>query len=120
MAETITVSDELWEVVEPLLPKRPPQRTGRPRVDDRTALNAILYVLHTGIAWRHLPRELGCSKATAWRRFREWQRAGVWERLHAEVLKRLNAAGAIDWSRSVADASHVRALQGGSDRALAG
>ncbi len=76
MADTIMVSDELWEVVEPLLPKRPPQRTGRPRVDDRTALNAILYVLHTGIAWRHLPRELGCSKATAWRRFSEWQRAG--------------------------------------------
>jgi hypothetical protein len=50
---------------------------------------------------------------TAWRRLREWQRAGVWERLHRELLRRLNAAGRINWSRGVVDSSHIRALQGG-------
>ena len=83
------------------------------------AFNAIVFVLVTGIAWRHLPRELGCSGVTAWRRLRDWQTAGVWQRVHAALLDRLNAAGAIDWSASVVDGSHIRALQGGLDRAVA-
>ncbi len=115
------VRDELWEVAESLLPAyRPDPRGGRPRVDDRVCFNAIVFVLFTGIAWRHLPRELGCSPATAHRRLATWQKAGVWERLHSELLRRLNAAGKIDWSTAVVDGSHIRALQGGSDRAFAG
>ncbi len=112
--------DELWEVVEPLLPLHEPDpRGGRPRVDDRVCFGAIVFVLFTGIAWQHLPREMGCSPATAHRRLAEWQRAGVWGRLHRELLRCLNAAGRIDWSMSVVDGSHIRALQGGLDRALA-
>jgi transposase len=113
--------DELWEVVEPLVPVHEPDpRGGRPRVDDRLCFGAIVFVLVTGIAWRHLPRELGCSPATAHRRLKEWQTAGVFAALHGELLRRLNAAGAIDWSTAVVDGSHIRALQGGLDRALAG
>lgn len=115
------VRDELWEVVGPLLPEhRPDPRGGRPRVDDRVCFNAIVFVLFTGIAWRHLPREFGCSPATAHRRLSEWQASAVWERLHRELLRRLNAAGRIDWTTAVVDGSHIRALQGGLDRALAG
>ena len=117
---TFEVRDELWEAVEPLLPAVEAAATGRPRVPDRVAFNAIVFVLVTGIAWRHLPREFGCSGVTAWRRLRDWQRAGVWKRAHALLLERLNAAGVIDWSASVADGTHIRALQGGFDRALAG
>ena len=122
MAESIwQVRDELWEHIEPLLPQqeRDP-RGGRPRVDDRVCFTAIMFVLFTGIAWRHLPRELGVSPATAHRRLQQWERAGVWSRLHGELLRRLNADGRIDWSRAVVDSSHLRALQGGLDRALAG
>jgi transposase len=109
------VRDELWEAVRPLLPEHVPDpRGGRPRVDDRVCFNAIVFVLFTGIAWRHLPRELGCSPATAHRRLADWQAEGVWERLHRELLHRLNRAGAIDWSTSVVDGSHIRALLGGS------
>ena len=54
------VTDERWDVVAPLLPRRRAQpRGGRPWVDDRATLNGVLYVLRTGIAWRHLPTELG-------------------------------------------------------------
>ncbi len=53
------VRDELWQVIEPLLPRHEPDpRGGRPRVDDRVAFGAIVFVLVTGIAWRHLPPEL--------------------------------------------------------------
>ena len=120
MASVFEVRDEVWEVVAPLLPEVPEQvGPGRRRVPDRTAFNTIVFVLVTGIAWRHVPGELGCSGVTAWRRLRDWQQAGVWERLHRTLLVRLNAAGAIDWSAAVVDGSHIRALQGVLDRALA-
>ena len=107
------VSDRLWERIEPLLPRaaRRFRYPGRKRLDDRAALQGILFVLHTGIAWRHLPLELGFgSGSTCYRRMVEWQRAGVWERLHALLLAR---------SRAVADASHVQAKKGAPRRARA-
>src|SRR3954464_12358395 len=117
MAHALLVDDGFWEVLERLLPERLPQRTGRPPRRARAAFTAIVFVLVTGIAWRHVPRELGCSGVTAWRRLRDWQQAGVWEQLHATLVERLNAAGAIDWSAAVVDGSHIRALQGGPNRA---
>jgi transposase len=120
VGHALLLDDGLWEVLEPLLPERPRQRTGRPRVNDRAAFTAIVFVLLTGVPWRMVPNELGCSGVTAWRRLRDWQAAGVWERLHRELLRRLNAAGQIDWSRGIVDSSQIRALQGGSDGALAG
>src|SRR5213592_93518 len=116
------VSDELWELVEPLLPKKERRfrYPGRKRLPDRQALQGILFVLHTGIAWTQLPAELGFgSGVTCWRRLEEWQRAGVWERLHAALLSRLRAAGEIEWSRAVADSSHVQAKKGAPKRARA-
>jgi transposase len=51
------VTDELWEVIEPLLPEEPPKlKGGRPRIDDRAALSSILFVLKSGIPWEMLPR----------------------------------------------------------------
>ena len=79
------VSDELWAVVEPLLRPRAAQpKGGRPfTVPDRAALTGIIFVLKTGIPWEYLPQEMGCgSGMTCWRRLREWQAAGVWQRLH--------------------------------------
>ena len=44
------MSDELWEIIEPLLPPEPPKpKGGRPRVPDRPALTGIISVLKTGI-----------------------------------------------------------------------
>ena len=59
------VSDELWSRIEPLLPKveRRFRYPGRKRLPDRRALQGILFVLYTGIAWRHLPAELGFGGA---------------------------------------------------------
>jgi transposase len=110
------VSDELWALVEPLIPQRPPAvhgRTGRPRVDDRAALEGILFVLETGIPWKRLPTELGFgSGITCWRRLRAWQQAGVWDRLHRAVLDRLGQQGLLDWSRACLDSVSVRAKRG--------
>ena len=117
------VVDGLWERVEPLLPKveRRFRFPGRRRVPDRGALQGILFVLYTGIAWRHLPLELGFgSGSTCYRRMVEWQEAGVWDRLHAILLADLHAAGELEWSRAVADSSHLQAKKGAPRRARAG
>ncbi|GAC1581968.1 MAG: hypothetical protein NVS3B18_15510 [Candidatus Dormibacteria bacterium] len=113
------IDDELWGEVEELIPPRERRHRypGRKALPDRLALNGILHVLHTGIAWRDLPQEYGYgSGVTCWRRLRDWQAAGVWDALHQQLLTKLNAAGAIDWSRASVDGSHVRALLGGSTR----
>jgi transposase len=116
------VQDVLWEKVTPLLPRKERRfrYPGRKRLDDRAALQGILFVLHTGIAWRHLPLELGFgSGSTCYRRMVEWQEAGVWEQLHALLLSELRAAGEIEWSRAIADSSHVQAKKGAPRRARA-
>src|SRR3954465_11899857 len=113
------VWDARWERVEPLLPKveRRFRFPGRTRLPDREALQGILFVLDTGIAGRHLPLELGFgSGSTCYRRLDEWQRAGVWEKLHALLLARLRTAGALEWERAVADSSHVQAKRGAPRR----
>ncbi|MFJ5530937.1 IS5 family transposase [Streptomyces sp. NPDC093261] len=110
------VSDELWARIEPLLPvvQRRTDHPGRKRLDDRKVLSGILFVLYTGIPWEFLPQELGFgSGMTCWRRLRDWNDAGVWQRLHESLLAELNAVGALDWSRAVIDGSHVRAMKGG-------
>ena len=108
------VSDDLWAVVAPLLPLEPPKpKGGRPRVPDRACLTGIIFVLKSGIPWEMLPQELGCgSGMTCWRRLRDWQAAGVWERLHHVLLDRLGEADRIDWSRASLDSASVPAKRG--------
>jgi transposase len=112
------VPDDLWEAVEPLLPKEPLKpKGGRPRVPDRGVLAGIIFVLRTGCPWRLLPKELGCgSSTTCGRRFRDWQAAGVWETLHTKLLNWLGDEAAINWSRASVDSVSVRAKRGAKPR----
>ncbi|OKJ85687.1 transposase [Streptomyces sp. CB02400] len=118
------MSDELWSLIEPLLPEPPPKQVeGRPRVPDRQALCGILFVLHTGIQWEYLPQELGFgSGMTCWRRLAAWNEAGVWDQLHQLLLNKLRSKNQLDWSRAVIDSppgfaggtpTHVRAARRG-------
>lgn len=74
-------------------------------------------MLTTGIPWKKLPTELGYGLGiTCWRRLRDWQQAGVWDRLHRLVLDRLGQLGLLDWSRTALDSGSVRAKRGRVDR----
>ena len=108
------VSDELWRIVEPLLPTEPPKaRGGRPRIPDRAVLSGIVFVLKSGIPWRMLPKEMGFgSGVTCWRRLRDWQKAGVWRSLHRALLNLLGRNGKVDWSRVCLDSASVAAKRG--------
>ena len=72
------IDDKRWEQIEPMLPPRKPHPLGchNPRVPDRNAMNAILFVLRTGCQWNALNATGICSSSSAHRRFREWTDAG--------------------------------------------
>lgn len=84
----LLLPDELWKIIEPLLPPPKPRRPrfpGRKPLDHRRALTGILFVLKTGIPWEDLPQEMGGGGMTCWRRLQQWQPAGVGMKLH-EIL----------------------------------
>ena len=114
------VTDELWNLIEPLLPPLKARRfryPGRKPVENRAALTGIVFVLRTGIPWEDLPKEMGCGCGmTCWRRLHNWQQAGVWDDIHQMLLNQLHAADKLDWSRTAADSSSVRAVFGGTTR----
>ena len=66
------LSDEEWALLEPLLPKS--RKSGRVR----KIVNAIFYVLRTGMPWRDLPARYG-PYTTAYNRFNRWSRRGIWK-----------------------------------------
>jgi len=113
------LDDDLWSLIEPILPLPKRRRfrfPGRKPISHRQALDGILFVLKTGIPWEY-PLEMGCiSGMTCWRRLRDWQRRGVWQRLHNLLLNKLREADKIDWSRAVVDSTSVRAVFGGRRR----
>jgi transposase len=112
------VTDELWEVIEPLLPEEPPKfNGGRPRIDDRAA----------HLLGQHLPGDAAFedeqdpgegrgSGMTCWRRLKEWHEAGVWEHLHRILLDRLGKADEIDWEGASLASASVAAPGGLKDR----
>ena len=115
MAKPI-LNDELWQIIEPLIPKKKRRfrYPGRKPLPDRAVLTGILFVLKTGIGWEDLPKEMGCgSGMTCWRRLRDWQKAGVWGKIHQVLLNKLRQADQIDFSRAVVDSASVRAVFGG-------
>ena len=107
--------DELWVLIQPLIPPHPPQpEGGRPFLDDRKVLTGIIFILKTGLPWEDLPQEMGCGCGmTCWNRLRDWQAAGVWDQIHQILLNHLRSADRIDFERFIVDTSHVRAVGGG-------
>jgi len=113
----LLVPDELWELVEPILPKHPyVPGVGKPRVADRVCLTGIIFVLKTGIPWEYFPHEMGCCGMTLWNRLDEWRKAGVWDQLHRLLLNQLRAEDRIDFSRVIVDSSSIRAVHGEKKR----
>ncbi len=111
---TRLVPDNLWALVEPLLPgfEARQQGGGTAPIEDWAVFTAVVYVLTAGCAWRHLPTEFGVSVPTAHRRFQTWTRAGVRPRLHRLVLDAHGGAGRVDWSSVIVDAASLRAKKG--------
>ncbi len=109
------LTDEQWEVLEPLIPV-PPRRAdgkGRPWRDPRDVLNGILWVLRTGAPWHELPESYPPYQ-TCHRRFQRWEEEGVLSRILEALAKDLKERGELDLSECFIDATFVVAKKGGS------
>ena len=113
------LSDALWDEIRPCLPAVERKATGRPAVDDRTVVKVILLVLRTGLSWRQAPLEFGCSEKTCRRRLKAWTASGAWDAVLRRLQTKLRAAGKLDLTRTLIDASHVKAPCGGENAGLA-
>ncbi len=104
------IPDKLWEKIEPLLPPRPVHPLGchNPRVPDRDAMNAILFVLRTGCQWNALDATGICSCASAYRRFRDWEQAGVFLELWRQGLIAYDELEGIEWEWLAADGAMTK------------
>src|SRR3954464_6419691 len=98
------LSEAMWGRLAPLLPPQKP-RTGRPSLDHRRFLEAILWLARTGAPWRDLPAEL-MNWRTAWRRLQRWTAAGVWERV-IDALRAMAPGGG--WEAHRLDSTVIRA-----------
>ena len=112
------ISDKLWKQMEPLLPPRKVHPLGchNPRVPDRNAMNAILFVLRTGCQWNALDATGICSCGSAYRRFREWTDAGVFETFWRKGLVQYDGLKGIDWSWLSMDGAMTKAPVAGSKK----
>ena len=77
------LTDEQWERIRDHLPGKAGD-PGRTAVDNRLFVNAVLYVLKTGIPWEDLPERLG-KPNTVWKRYDRWCASGAWERVAAAL-----------------------------------
>lgn len=109
------IPDELWEEIEPLLPSRKLHPLGchRPRVPDRKAMNAIFFVLRTGCQWNALNETKICTSSSSHRRFMEWTKAGVFEKLWKKELLKYDKLKGIDWKWLSLDGAMTKAPLGG-------
>jgi putative transposase len=114
--ERFGVSDELWAVVKPLLPRRRnshPSGGGRKPTEPRRVFAAILFVWRTGCQWRALDVTGLCAGTTTHDWFQRWTKAGVFERLWEEMRERYDELVGLDWSFVSVDGCMTKAPLGG-------
>lgn len=107
------VSDELWAIIQPILQELdPPAQTGRPRSDERAALNGIIFIMRSGCQWNHLPEEFG-DDSSVHRTMQRWIAKGVLKRIWAKLIENCEELGGVDWDWQSADCSMSKARFGG-------
>lgn len=111
-----TIPEPLWQKLKLLIPPPPVKtRRGRPRHDDRAVMAGIIYRLRTGCQWRAIPPAFG-SGQTCHRRFQEWERQGVFQKLFVCMLHYYDHRRGIQWRWGALDSVIVKAPKGGISR----
>jgi len=111
--------EELWLVLEPLLPIRPakphPLGCHRPPIPDRQIAQGIWFVMETGCQWKALDQTTICKHSVAHKRFQEWAQAGVFLRLFQKSLEGFDCLTGLDWQWLCVDGSMNKAPLGGEN-----
>jgi putative transposase len=107
------VPDELWELIQPILDQSdPPAATGRPRTNQRAALDGIIFRMRSGCQWNRLPKEFG-DDSSVHRTFQTWVRLGILEQIWAVLVEHCDELGGVNWQWQSADAAMGKARFGG-------
>ena len=107
------VPDELWDKIAPILARYdPPKTTGRRRMDQRLALDGIIYRMRSGCQWNYLPKELG-DDSSIHRTFQRWERLDIFDLIWATLVQRCEELGGVNWEWQAADAAMGKARLGG-------
>jgi transposase len=104
------LTDAQWQQIGSLI-QPPSSGRGRPRANDRKTLNGILYVLYTGCSWEDVPHEYG-SPGTCWRRLRDWDGNGTWERIWRELLRSFDERARAGWTQAFLNGNFIPAKRG--------
>jgi putative transposase len=98
--------DDLWDnFIVPILRELDSEPcTGRPRVDQRKALDGIIYQMRSGVQWNQLPRQFG-DDSSIHRTFQRWIARGVLERIWARLVETCDELKAVNWIWQSADAA---------------
>lgn len=108
------VPDDLWAEIEPIINKHDPRkRKGRKRIDQRGALDAIIYRLRSGVQWNHLPQEFP-DDSSVHRTFQRWIRLGLLKRIWADLVADCAELGGVDWEWQAGDGATSKARFGGT------
>jgi putative transposase len=108
------VDDELWKIIQSILIELdPPRWTGRERIDQRAALNGIIYQMRSGCQWNGLPEKFG-DDSSVHRTFQRWIQKGVLERIWATLIENCEELGGVNWRWQSADGAMGKARLGGT------
>jgi putative transposase len=109
------VPDELWEKIEPILALHdPPKPTGRPRVDQRAALDGTIFRMRSGCQWNHLPKDEFPDDSSVHRTLQSWIEKGVLDLIWAQMIEECQELGGVDFEWQAADGAMGKARFGGT------
>ena len=103
------ITDKQWSTIKPYLPKS--AKTGRPRSDDKTTINGILFVLTVGCRWSEMPQKYG-SKSTAHLRLQNWEQQGIWRKILSSLIKSAHKQNKLNLQKISVDSSSISAKKG--------
>jgi len=112
MASRWELTEEQWELVEPILrPARRQDNRGRPWHDTRAVLHGVFWVLGTGAHWSELPAKYPPYQ-TCHRRFQQWVREGKLVQVLRLLAKHLHQRGKLNLDEAFVDATFASAKKG--------